>query len=647
MSAIYGILNPQTISQTDINAAKAMSATLSRRGSTDIIHTSQHIIIAQKHNPRPGLSEKPSQNENAQITAVLDGSILNANELIADLRRKGHAFNTASDPEILAHAIESYGENLPKKLRGSFALAIWDESQQLLTLARDRAGEKNLYYAKHEKTIIFASEIKTILAHPAVKRRLNPISLHHLLTLQRIPGDTTMFVDILKVQPASVVTVQLSQPPAKQQYWFPQRIKTEKKSTARTESADILETLRQSVKANIPENTQPGAFLTGGIDSSAIAVLLGAATNNNSKNYSLVIDNFQGPGDYTRHIAKQFGMQHTEIQTTAAELIKSIPSLLWNCDEPMADPASLPFNMLCEHASPESQTILCGEGGDVLFAGEERYVADKYLHYYTVLPPSLRKNLFAPLFTMASHSVAPGEFTQRLEQMAAISPMSDAERHASWLQFFSHNEKLALYTPELARELINVVSSDVLQNLYDSIEKNRNLLTPSAGKGFTEQQLLIDFLTYLPETRLAPLGRAASSNNIDIRYPFLSKEIIEMALSLPAALKLKGATTKRILKQALWNTLPTEVLYRQEHCLQIPLDDWFRTTLREPARDILTDTAARSRGIFSPAAVQKLLQDHETSARDNGRKLWILLNIELWHRMFIDNPPENGPAYLL
>jgi asparagine synthase (glutamine-hydrolysing) len=640
MCGICGIFNPSGLDDTDRQAIGPMTQVLAHRGPdhsatrldefTALGHTRLSIVDIEG-------GAQPMDNEDGTVRTVFNGEIYNFDGLRNDLLKRGHEFKSRSDTEVLVHAYETYGYDFVYKLRGMFAFAVWDAANRRLIVARDRVGKKPLYYTRAQGRFLFASEIKSLLMHPAVRRRLDAHSLHHMLSFQNVPGQDTIFYDIKKLPPAhyKVIGVGDDNP---HPYWSAADIQVEKFYQAREETGRLQKVIRDSVQRRLMGDVPVGAFLSGGVDSSAVVGLMSMLTDQPVQTFSIGFDDpAYDETNYASLVAKHFRTKHTEFKVTSQELMECMPLLVWHCDEPVPDSSILPTYCLSRLTREHVKVALSGDGGDELFGGYERYAADRYLHMYNYIPEGVRRNLLVPAFSMASHSVTESLTRKRMEQMAHFSPMSDAERHLNWLSFFTAHEKNSLYTPELAAELAGYNSADVLQYYYDRFDSN--------NRSFTDQQLLIDFLTYLPETLMMKVDRASMAVGLEVRCPLLSKEVVELALATPASLKIKGATTKRLLKQTFWNFLPAEILYRRKQGFEAPLNSWFRGPLREVLWDHLTDDRAKSRGLFNQNTVSRLLNEHQNGVRDHGHKLWILLNIEFWHRIFMDGPPpQTSPS---
>lgn len=638
MGGICGIFNPNGADDTDRAAIRAMLDAIKHRGPDGIdVHEDRFALLGAARCDAPGLGpgRQPARESKADVWALCDGVVYNAHELRTELSDKGFSFETPCDAGLLPAAYLHYGDEFIRKLRGLYALAVWDAARGRLFLGRDRVGKKPLFYTRAAGRFLFASEIKALLQHPLVDRRPDIHALHHLLSFQHAPGTDSLIRNISKLPPAHCLVASPDDAPPRP-YWAPESIRIEKQFLAMRDSNKLFDLLKTSVRRRLPAEGPVGVFLSGGLESSAVAGLAAELAGARVHTFSLGFDDPElDETHYARMVARHFGTQHTDFKVKSDELVESAPLLVWHNDAPVTDPLALPLYWLAKNARPHVSTALCGLGADELFGGHDRYVVDNYLHYYNYIPETVRRGLVAPALTYASNSMAAGPGRTRIEDMAVLSPFSDAERHLFWLSAFTHAEKMQLFHPGIAHELRHDNSGVLLERIYERAQ--------GRGRGFTEQQLLADFMTHLPETGLAAADRAAMASGVMLRCPFLSKKIMELALSLPAGMKIKGTTTKRILKKTLWNFLPTEILYRPKQSFLPPYGAWFRGPLRDLCRDYLTDTRAGSRGLFNNVYVHRLLSEHASHFRDHGHKLWTLLNIEFWFRIFIDGSPGGAP----
>lgn len=639
MCGICGIFNPSGLDGDDRFSISPMTDAIAHRGpdesavrvENDIAlgHTRLSIVDVEG-------GAQPMSNEDGSVWTVFNGEIYNFLTLRGDLIQKGHKFATRADTEVLVHGYEEYGTELIPKLDGMFAFAIWDSQRRRLILARDRVGKKPLYYSLSAGRLFFASEIKSILLHRRVGRCLEPESLHNMISFQHVPGENTMFRGIKKLRPAHYIVFDEKKDIRQKRYWFPEQIETAGAGAADGIIASITGALGESVKARLMGDVPVGAFLSGGVDSSAVAALMSGCAPGKVSTFSIGFDRPEyDETSFARIVANKFGTNHHEFSVTSAELMSSVSRILWHCDEPVADSSILPTYYLSRLTREHVKVALSGDGGDELFGGYERYIADKYMHALSAIPAPVRKRLLAPVFAMIS-SIAPvSKIKHRADQLSRFTSMSDPERHLNWLSFFNGNEKSSLYTKEFAALAAAHPSYELMDSFY--------LDAAGGGRDFTARQLLVDFLTYLPETLMMKVDRASMANGLEVRCPILDRRVVEIAMSLPGDIRIKGNVTKWALKQSLRGLLPDEIIDRRKKGFEVPLDAWFRDPLRDALNDFLTDSTAASRGIFNQSEVKKLLKEHQDGASKHGHKLWSLLSVELWHRLFIDGDAPSSP----
>ncbi len=640
MCGICGILNYDGLDESDLGAISRMTGSLKHRGP-DETATWHDGRIALGHTRLSIVDidggSQPMASEDGSVMTVFNGEIYNFTTLRDYLVRKGHVFKSRSDTEVIIHGYESYAEQITPKLDGMFAFAVWDAAAGTLILARDRIGKKPLYYTFAGRKLVFASEIKALLLHPSVRREPDISSLYHMLSFQHTPGDSTAFKDIYKLTPANFALIK---PTGISQhcYWRAEMIPTDRKHIARKNVLALPDLIQDAVEQRLMGDVPVGAFLSGGVDSSAIVALMSRLIPGNVHTFSIGFDDDDfDETHYARLVADRFDTIHTEFTVTGNELLDHIPSLVWHCDEPFMDSSILPSYLLAKLTREHVKVALSGDGGDELFAGYERYIADRYLHYYNYIPDGVRRGFLSTAFTIGARLTADST-GNRLNQMARFSKLTDAERHLNWFSFFDPADKAALFAPEVTELICNLDSASHMEALYERAS--------ARDHDFSEQQFLADILSYLPETLMMKVDRASMAVGLEVRSPLLSKSVAELALSLPADMKLRGTTTKFVLKQAMRNILPPEIIYRRKQGFQVPLDSWFRGPLRNTVSEILTDPATSARGIFNHNTVGRILAEHQTGTQNHGHKLWALLNIELWFRLFLDGPAPTGPRTL-
>jgi asparagine synthase (glutamine-hydrolysing) len=568
---------------------------------------------------------QPIHSEDEKIWIVYNGEVYNFQELRAETERKGHHYYTETDTETIVHLYEEYGTDCVKHLRGMFAFALWDSRRQLLFLARDRLGQKPLVYTLHRGNLIFASEIKSILEYPDLKREVNINALHYYLTYQFVPSPLTMFEGIKKLPPASIMTCDREGNIEIERYWQ-LNYKNKLKLDEREYSRQILDLLEESTKLRLISDVPLGAFLSGGLDSSAVVGMMSQLMDKPVKTFSVGFDEQSfSELHYARFVADHFHTEHFEF-IVKPNAIEILPRLIWHYNEPFADPSAIPTYYIARETGKYVKVALNGDGGDENFAGYDRYKANKLSNYYTKIPKFIREVMIKRLISNLPESAKRKDAIGRLKRFVQASSFSPERRNVKWHSFFDDQEKQDLYSEELRNRLKNFDSFNYMTDVFDQ----------SDGEEFLDKILYTDIMTYLPENLLVKMDIATMANSLEARSPFLDYKLIEFTAQIPSNLKLKGFTSKYILKKALRNLLPREILHRDKMGFGLPIGEWFRQELKSYVQAVLLDKRCIDRGYFKKDAIQQLLDEHISGRVDHGYRLWILLNLELWHQMFID-----------
>jgi len=563
---------------------------------------------------------QPLSNEDGTVWVVFNGEIYNFKELKIRLENLGHRFRTNSDTEVIVHAYEEYKEDCFRYLNGMFAIGIWDEKEDRLVLARDRLGKKPLYYSSINETFLFASELKAIMAYPAFPRKVDPSSFMKYLFFEFIPCPHTIFTNAQKLPAASYLIWDKKKIEIRK-YWSPFDSQKDEKNLPETEAESrMMDLLKESVKRRLISDVPLGVFLSGGIDSSAITALAQKEVPGKIKTFSI---GFEDPSfDESKYgwlASKYIGTEHHEQIMTPSDLLNIVPSLPDILDEPMADASILPTYLLSKFTREHVTVALGGDGGDELFAGYPTYLAHKFASRYErflgIFHPMIRRA--ADLLPVSDNNIS---FDFKVKKFLSGIGYPDGIRNSVWLGCFAFlgNEK--------------VVSSEIRQHF------NRDHLVEeilSYGEEYPCEDRLtklqyLDMRLYLQEAILVKVDRASMASSLEVRAPFLDHELVEFVMSLPSALKLKGFTSKYILKKAMKNWLPDEVINRPKKGFGIPIAKWVKGPLRELVEDLLSSNRIKREGFLNPEFVTALLQDHLENKKDNRKKLWTLLMWELW-----------------
>jgi asparagine synthase (glutamine-hydrolysing) len=566
---------------------------------------------------------QPISGEDGSVTIVFNGEIYSFHELTAELQKRGHTFKTHCDTEAIVHAYEEFGPACANHLRGMFAFAIWDDKKREVYIARDRVGKKPLYYTVTPgKTLVFGSEIKSLLEHPDVKREINLEALDAYFTLGYVPDPLTIFQNIHKLPPGHYLTFSSGRVEV-QQYWD---FKFESAESRRPE--DYVEELRallnESVRLRLISDVPLGAFLSGGIDSSTIVALMAQHMNQPVKTFSIGFhEDSYNELKYARLTAKKLGTDHHEFFVTP-QICDIIDDLVWHFDEPFADPSAIPTFMVSKLARDHVTVALSGDGGDELFAGYTHYLVQESRRAFSALPKTLRQSVMRPL----SYRLPHGAWGRNYLHNISLDPI---DRYLDTLSYFTELGKESLYTSDFQKAL---QSKDQVARSFREY----------AGKVKTneplDQLLYIDSKTYLPGDILTKVDRMSMATSLEVRVPLLDHKLIDFVTRVPASLKLAGTETKHLLKRVAKDLIPSEILDRPKQGFGIPLEEWINRQLRDQIRETLREPRTRQRGYVNSDYVDLILDEHHKGRRDHSFSLWALLILELWHRRYIDRSPR-------
>ena len=569
------------------------------------------IDLATGHQPMAG--------EEGRVWVVFNGEIYNYHELREALAARGHVFTTRSDTEVIVHGYEERGVASVGDLDGMFAVAIWDAPARTLLLARDRLGIKPLYYAVLPDQIVFASELKALLEHPAIERTLDLTALSRYLAHEYVPAPHSILRAVRKL-PAGHWLTYTDGRVKLEPYWD-----VHFQRGAGIDEAEAVEALRaaldRSVKQHLVSDVPLGVFLSGGIDSSAVAAFAARHFPGRLKTFSI---GFEDPSfDETAHarrVARVLDTDHQEEifdPRAALDLVARLPELL---DEPLGDASLLPTYLLSRFTRRSVTVALSGDGGDELFAGYPTYQAHRLAGPLELIPPLLRRRLLRPVVERLPVSLDNLSFDFKLKRFVAGLDFAPVDRHAAWLGSFTPAEQKELFTADaLAR-----------MEAPPSYAAFHEMLSHAPSASGLERMLYLDLKGYLGEGVLTKVDRASMACSLEVRVPLLDHRVVELASSLPMHLKLRRVTTKYVLKRALAGVLPRDILERPKKGFGIPLGRWFRGELAPMLRDVCAPEVIRRAGLFRPEAVGRLLAEHAEGRHDHRKKLYTLLAFQLW-----------------
>jgi asparagine synthase (glutamine-hydrolysing) len=567
---------------------------------------------------------QPISNEDGSVWIVFNGEVYNYRELRRGLEQRGHVFRTDSDTETIVHLYEDYGPRCVDQLRGMFAFAIWDERKHQLLLARDRLGIKPLYYAERGHEILFASELKPILQLPHVPRAIDWGAAHHLFAFLSTPSTRSIVAGVSKLEPARTAVASRSNPRLRiDKYWDVQFRPNEKAS-----EQELVEQLRalltESVTLHQVSDVPVGAFLSGGLDSSAVVALMSRPAAGRLKTFSIGFAESQFDElRYARDVAARFQTDHHDI-VIRPDVVQIVEDLTWYLDEPFGDTSAIPTYMVSKLAAAHVKVVLSGDGGDELFAGYDKYVVEQHERRFDRIP--------APLRAIAGgigRLLPPGMTGRRFLRHLALD---GARRYLDASTMFPADEVRRLFQPDAYQHLQrHDPIAEPLQSLRDY------------GDDWLAAVQYCDLHTYLPLDILTKVDRATMAHSLEARPPLLDHRLAEFAATIPARYRLNGGTTKYLFKQAMRGILPDAIIDRQKHGFAVPIASWLRGDLSEFARSLLLSTACRERGVFDPTHVERLLTLN-ARGRDLDLQIWTMLSFELWCQRFLDPSPRQQPA---
>lgn len=626
MCGICGYVYADRDRPVDRTVLTAMNETIRHRGpDSEGFRAEANVGLAMRRLAIIDLDtgNQPMANEDQTLWTVYNGEIYNFKELRRDLQSRGHVFRTRSDTEVIVHLYEEYGTDCVSHLRGMFAFALWDETRRQLFLARDRLGQKPLYYAEHDGALLFGSELKCILRYPGVPREADLEAIHHYLTLQYVPDPLSAFRGIHKLPPAHRLTWSRGKT-AVERYWD---VAYEPKWEASSEELRdrLRQLVREAVEMRMVSDVPLGAHLSGGIDSSIVVALMAEASSSPVKTFSIGFqeDSFSEL-PYAREVADRYGTEHQEF-TLKPDALEILSKLVAHFDEPLADPAAIPTWYLAQMTRQHVTVALNGDGGDEAFAGYQRYYADRVADAYRCVPAFLRRGAIDPLLRRL-----PVQTDRPLERnwamaLRRIGQAAATPRGASivgWGSYFSEADKWCLYTPEMRESLTRNATTTWLDEVYRGSGTSSRL----------DATLYTDLHTYLPGALLPKVDRMTMAHSLEARSPFLDHEVVEFAARLPRRWKVRGRTTKRLLRETFRDLLPGSLATRQKMGFGLPLGEWMRGALGDAAEEMLLASDARTRSCFSSDVLRHLFDEHRKRRSDHGKRILSLVMLETWVR---------------
>lgn len=555
-----------------------------------------------------------------RFAIVFNGEIYNYREVKADLEARGHSFRTNSDTEVIVHAFEEFGQDCVVRLNGMFAFAVYDFEDRSLFIARDRTGEKPLFYSLiHTGEFVFGSELKVVLTHDKVERETDPAALDAFLTFGYVPEEFCIFKGIRKLEPGHCLKFADGRIETWRYWDFNPRAIVE---MTEEDAVDELRTrLRKAVSMRLMSEVPLGAFLSGGVDSSSIVAMMSTMLDSPVKTFSIGFneDSFDELR-FARLTAKEFGTEHHEF-TVTSDIVDEVDELVALFDEPFADSSALPTYTVSKLARQHVTVVLTGDGGDELFAGYTRYTGDRTRGVLGRLPAGLRKGVLRKFGEVLPHG-APGK------NLLFNASLDGIDRYLDSVSAFGELKKRGLYADEFRSSLNGEIGAAA-----------RTFARIAHGSGADDElgdMLYLDSKTYLPSDILTKVDRMTMANSLEARVPLLDHELIEFVQTIPFALKMKGSETKHIFKKAMSGIVPDEILYRKKQGFGVPIGEWINARLKGRMTSTLLESKTTQRGLFNRKYVETLIGEHSRGRRDHSHQLWALWMLELWHRRYVD-----------
>ncbi len=629
MCGIAGKLYFDPARPVEREVLERMNAVQVHRGPDDAgIHCQGPVGLAHRRLSIIDLSpagHQPMANEDGTIWIVFNGEIYNFQDLRPGLIERGHRFRSRTDTEVILHLYEEHGVGCLPYLRGMFAFAIWDAPRRQLFLARDRLGKKPLCYQWDEDAFRFASEAKAILQDPAVSVRPDPEGISLYLTYGYVPSPISAFQGLCKLPPAHYLICRDGEVEAVR-YWRLRRDRKQHRPEVEW-CEEIRARLEEAVRLRLISDVPLGAFLSGGIDSSAVVAMMSRASSSAIKTFSIGFD--QPEYDeltYARRVAERFGTDHHEL-VVRPDAVAILPKLSWHYDEPFGDSSAVPTYYVAQMTRQYVTVALNGDAGDENFGGYDRYVANLLAASFDGWPGAglFRRGIRWGLRLLPGSGRRTSLLYRGRRFLEGLTEPPE-RRYARWICHFYGDRKAELLHPEFRRIL---GEDDVLEILLAAYRE-------SDAPDFADATLGVDAALYLPDDLLVKVDIASMAHSLEARSPFLDHEFMEFAATIPSDLKVRGREKKIILKRALTGLLPDEILHRPKMGFGVPIDHWLRHELKDLAYDTLLSPRAQARGYFRPEAVQRLLDEHTRGTASWHYLLWTLLMLEIWHRTFVD-----------
>lgn len=581
---------------------------------------------------------QPIANETCDVWVVFNGEIYNYEALRAELIKKGHRFATSSDTETIVHLYEEHGLDFVHRLRGMFGIALWDAPRRRLVLARDRIGEKPLYYSWDGRRLLFGSEIKAML--PGLRsRRVNLQAVCDFLAAGYVAGPQTFYGEISRLPPGHLLVLEGATLQVRR-YWQHDAIRVSSLDFAAA-AAELESRLSETVRLCLKSDVEVGAFLSGGIDSSVLVALMrqhAAQVQTFSVGYQGKASGFNEL-NHARRVADHLGTQHHELILEAHSSMELLPRIIWHYDEPHGEPTSVLVYLLCEFVRQRVKVAVGGTGGDELFYGYPRHAGIHYLERYRRLPRFLREEVIERLLRKWPESTRGSRFAKRARRFIQGADQSPERAYLGWVSLFPEDVRAGLPS-DAARAVAADPAGDGFLKQY---------LLDGGGDidGLYRRATALDIEGYLAEYQLAYMDRMSMAHGLEVRSPLCDYALTEFVTALPRRYRLKGARSKHILKEVARKWIPRGIVERRKVGFDSPIGQWFKDELRPFLQGFLSREHVRRSGLLNPDKVQEIIGDHLAGRRDYSLQLWSLVALEAWYRMYIEDGITDGSAYRL
>lgn len=630
MCGIVGIYNLKGNSVDSLLLQK-MTDSLNHRGPDDGgIYIDKNVGLGHRRLSIIDLSSaghQPMTNEDGRLHIVFSGEVYNFQEIKEVLKSSNHQFKSKTDTELVLHSYEEWGISCLGKFDGMFALAIWDAKSQQFFLARDRLGEKPLYYYLDREKFVFASEIKAILQDHDVPRKIDHQGLVNYFTFGHSIAPDTIYQGIKKLLPGHHLIFQNGQIEIKE-YWDPSIPDKKEDKGKDYYQQTIRELFEEAVREELISDVPLGVFLSGGIDSSSVVAMMAKNRVSPLRTFSVGFDIAGSEFNElpnAKIMASRFKTEHYELFLKEPDLIKILNKLVYHYDEPFGDAAAFPVFCLSQFAKKYVSVVLTGEGGDEIFGGYRRYIVENNRYNLLVLSWLFKNNMFPMAIELL-----PG-LRRTKKFIETISIRDDLLRYTNWLSFFSK---------EMVSDLLKPGLLDIREN---PLKEYKKYFSRYQTENLLDKIMYLDQKIWLPDCYLEKTDKAAMAFGLETRSPFLNHHLVDFANSIPAKYKIKGIRTKYIFKEAMGSVLPKQILNRKKHGLSVPTNIWFRGKLKNYLFEIIFDKKTKSRGYFNFPHIEKLYKKYQQKNQPFDFQFWLILNFELWHRQFMDQELISTP----